>query len=313
MDSRFLDSFVMVVDNGSIAETARRLNITAAGVAQRIRALETEIGTRLIVRSGQRVRPTEAGLAILERSRSILGDLRDLKPMAVADRPSGELRLGATGSSTSGLLPDILVLLTEKYPEVEVNMVSGTGGELYQRLLDGELDTAIIPQPTFAIPKVYDWCTLREERLIVVAPASTRVRDPHAILASEPFIRPRRTSWVGRLVDSYLRQAGIRPHERFELDALEALVIMVDRGLGVTLIHDWAPPWPEGLSLLKIPVPDNPFGRRLGLIWSRASVRIRLVRAFLEVAVAALEAGPATAPKSKSLGPMRRRKGSKQS
>ena len=135
MDSRFLDSFVMVVDNGSIAETARRLNITAAGVAQRIHALETEIGTRLIVRSGQRVRPTEAGLAILERSRSILGDLRDLKPMAVADRPSGELRLGATGSSTSGLLPDILALLTEKYPEVEVNMVSGTGGELYQRLL----------------------------------------------------------------------------------------------------------------------------------------------------------------------------------
>ena len=64
MDSRFLDSFVMVVDNGSIAETARRLNITAAGMAQRIRALETEIGTRLIVRSGQRVRPTEAGLAI---------------------------------------------------------------------------------------------------------------------------------------------------------------------------------------------------------------------------------------------------------
>ena len=84
MDSRFLDSFVMVVDIGSIAETARRLNITAAGVAQRIRALETEIGTRLVVRSGQRVRPTEAGLAILARSRSILSDLRDLKPMAIA-------------------------------------------------------------------------------------------------------------------------------------------------------------------------------------------------------------------------------------
>ena len=114
-----LDSFVMVVDIGSIAETARRLNITAAGVAQRIRALETEIGTRLVVRSGQRVRPTEAGLAILARSRSILSDLRDLKPMAVADRPSGVLRLGATGSSTSGLLPSILALLTEKYPDVE--------------------------------------------------------------------------------------------------------------------------------------------------------------------------------------------------
>ena len=47
MDSRFLESFVMVIDNGSIAEAARRLNITAAGVAQRIRSLETDIGARL--------------------------------------------------------------------------------------------------------------------------------------------------------------------------------------------------------------------------------------------------------------------------
>jgi DNA-binding transcriptional LysR family regulator len=117
-------------------------------------------------------------------------------------------------------------------------------------------------------------------------------------LASEPFIRPRRSSWVGRLVEGYLRQAGIRPHERFELDTLDATVIMVDRGLGVTLIHDWAPPWPGGLSLLKIPVPDNPFSRRLGLIWNRTSVRIRLVRAFLEVATEAIAAIPGTGGKS---------------
>jgi DNA-binding transcriptional LysR family regulator len=290
MESRFLETFLMVVDNGSIAETARQLDITAAGVAQRIRALESDFGVRLLIRAGQRVRPTEAGLAIVGRSRTVLADLRDLRSAAVNDRPSGELRLGATGASTSGLLPDILTLLTERYPEIEIYMISGNGAELYQRVLDGDLDTAIIPQPPFAIPKRYDWRMLREERLIVLTPASIRVRDPHAILASEPLIRPRRNSWVGRLVDAYLRQAGIRPHERFELDTLDAIAVMVDRGLGVSLLHNWAPPWPEGLSLLKIPVPDNEFGRRLGLIWSRSSVRIRLVQAFLEVAVVALSA-----------------------
>jgi DNA-binding transcriptional LysR family regulator len=290
MYARFLESFVMVVDNGSIAETARRLNITAAGVAQRIHALEAEIGVRLILRSGQRVRPTEAGLAILARARAVLADLRDLKSVALHDQPSGQLRLGATGSSTSGLLPDILNLLAKRYPQIEVYIISGNGAELYQSILEGELDAAIIPQPSFAIPKAYDWQVLREERLIVVAPAATRNRDPHALLASEPFIRPRRNSWVGRLVEGYLRQAGIRPHDRFELDTLEAIAVMVDRGLGVALMHDWAPPWPEGLSLSKLPLPDNQFGRRLGLIWNRASVRIRLVRAFLEVATAALAA-----------------------
>jgi DNA-binding transcriptional LysR family regulator len=288
MDSRFLESFVMVIDNGSIAETARRLNITAAGVARRIRALETDIGARLLVRSGQQVRPTEAGMAMLSRARGVLADIRDLRSVALHDRPVGQLRLGATTSSTSGLLPGILSLLTKRYPQIEVYIISGTGGELYPKMLEGDLDAAIIPQPTFAIPKAYDWRALREERLIVIAPAATRSRDPHALLASEPLIMPRRNSWVGRLVEGYLRQAGIRPHIRFDVDTFEAIAVMVDQGLGVALTHDWAPPWPEGLSLLKLPLPDNRFGRRIGLIWKRTSVRIRLVRAFLEVAVEAL-------------------------
>jgi DNA-binding transcriptional LysR family regulator len=308
MDSRFIESFVMVVDNGSIAEAARRLNITTAGVAQRIRALESEIGTRLLVRSGQRVRPTAAGLAILDRLRGVLAELRDVKSLALSDRPMGELRLGATGSSTSGLLPDILALLTEKYPQIEISMISGNGAELYQKVLAGDLDAAIIPQPPFAIPKAYDWFTLREERLIVLAPASTRTRDAHALLRSQPFIRPRLNSWVGRLVEGYLRKAGIRPHERYELDTLEAIAVMVDHGLGVALMHDWAPPWPEGLSVVKIPVPDTQFSRRLGLIWSRASVRIRLVHAFREVAGVALSAKSEPVLKRRRAGSNVRRK-----
>jgi DNA-binding transcriptional LysR family regulator len=306
MDSRFIESFVMVVDNGSIAEAARRLNLTPAGVAQRIRALETEIGTRLVFRSGRSVRPTEAGTAILGRARNFLGDVRDLKSIANNDRPSGELRLGATATSTSGLLPGILTLLTKKYPRIDVYMTGGTSAELYHKVLDGDLDAAVIAQPPFAIPKAHDWRVLREEPLVVLTPASEPVRDPHAILASEPLIRQRRDTWVGRLVDGYLRDAGIRPRERFELDTLEAIAVMVDRGLGVALVHDWAPPWPEGLSLTKLPVPDNPFGRRMGLIWTRASVRVRLVHAFLDVAAAALTVGRAKTPKLENANPPRR-------
>jgi DNA-binding transcriptional LysR family regulator len=296
MDSRFLESFVVVVESGSIAEAARRLNLTAAGIAQRIRALESEIGTDLVVRSGRSVRPTEAGAAILGCARNILGDVRDLKSIAVHDRPSGELRLGATATSISGLLPGILTLLTEKYPQIDVYMVGGTSAELYHKVLDGELDAAIIAQPPFAIPKACDWRVLREEALVLLTPASASVRHPHAILASEPLIRQRRNTWVGQLVDGYLRKAGIRPRERFEIDTLEATAVMVDRGLGVALVHDWAPPWPEGLSLAKIPIPDNQFGRRMGLVWTRASVRVRLVHAFLEVAVVALPVGRTNTP-----------------
>lgn len=302
MDSRFLESFVMVADNGSIAEAARRLNLTPGGVAQRIRALETDLGTRLIIRSGRSVRPTVAGTAILERARNFLGEVRDLRSIAVSDRPSGELRLGATPTATSGLLPGILTLLTNKYPQIDLYVTQDVSVELYHKLLNGELDAAIIAQPPFTIPKAYDWRLLREEPLVVIAPASITSRDPNAILATHPLIRQRRNTWIGRLVDGYLRQAGIRPRERLELDAMEAVAVMVDRGLGVALVHDWAPPWPEGLSLRKIPLLKNEFGRRMGLVWNRASVRVHLVHAFLDVTAEALVHVRATAGKHKRTG-----------
>jgi hypothetical protein len=75
----------------------------------------------------------------------------------------------------------------------------------------------------------------------------------------------------------------------------------------VSLMPDWAPPWPTGLSLAKLPVPDgDQFSRRLGLIWSRDSVRIRLVRTFLDVAISALKPMRAAATKSRRLVENRR-------
>jgi DNA-binding transcriptional LysR family regulator len=307
MDTRFLESFVTVVDGGSMAEAARRLNLTPAAVAQRIRALESEIGARLLFRSGRNVRPTEAGAAIVGRARNFLGEVRDLKSIAANDRPSGELRLGAFHTALSGLFPDILMLMKEKYPQIEVSIMRGNSVDLYPKVLAGDLDAAMIAQPLFAIPKVCDWRVLRDEPLIVLTPASAPVRDPHSILASEPFIRLDRKSWAGQLIDGYLRRAGIRPRDRFELDSLEAIAAMVNRGLGVALVHDWAPPWPEGLSLRKLPVPDPSFTRHLGLIWTRASLRLRLVHAFLEQAAVALAPGRVAASKRKRRNPVRSR------
>ena len=71
MDTRFLETFLFVACHGSIAEASRRLNITPAAAAQRIQALEAEIGQPLLMRVGRTVRPTPAGLAILSQSRRI--------------------------------------------------------------------------------------------------------------------------------------------------------------------------------------------------------------------------------------------------
>jgi len=288
MDTRFLETFLLAIDNGSIAEAARRLNLTAAAVAKRIRALENDIGAPLVRRSGRTIRPTRAGMAIIEHAKRFLAQARDFKSLAATDHPSGELRLGAFQSALTGLLPDILKSIGKKYPQIEVHIMRGTHEQLYGKVIEGELDAAIIVLPPFAIPKGFDWRLLREEPLTVLASSSVASRDAHAILASEPFIRLTRNSWTGRLVDLYLRKAGIEPLERIEIGGVEAITVMVDRGLGVSLLPDWAPPWPEGLSLVKLSVPDASFTRRIGLIWARASLRLPLVHALLEEAVAAV-------------------------
>jgi len=123
-------------------------------------------------------------------------------------------------------------------------------------------------------------------KIIKLAPAPAL--KPHAILASEPFIRWDRTLWPGRLVDAYLRKAGIRPRELYEIDGVEPIAAMVDRGLGVSLLPDWRSPWPESPTLVRLPVPyGRSYARRIGLIWPRASLRLRLVQAFLDQAIAA--------------------------
>ena len=79
MDTRFLETFLLVADTSSIVAAARRLNITSAAVAQHIRALEDEIGFPPIMQSGRTVSTTEAGAAIEEAVSSVARMLRDSK------------------------------------------------------------------------------------------------------------------------------------------------------------------------------------------------------------------------------------------
>jgi hypothetical protein len=64
-----------------------------------------------------------------------------------------------------------------------------------------------------------------------------------------------------------------------------------------------APPWPEGLSLRKLPIPGSSFARCIGLIWTRASLRLRLVQAFLELAATDPAAPKANTRKPKGYVP----------
>jgi len=282
MDTKFLKTFVAVVDTGSMAAASRKLNITPAAVAQQIRALERQIGAPLIRRAGRTVAVTEAGARILERSRNLLSDIDDLRSVARDDSLGGELRLGAVGTTLTGVLPDILARTATRFPQISIFIQTGLSINLHRAVEKGELDAAFVLEAPFTLHKTCCWRLLREEPLVVLAPKNMAHCDPHELLATQPLIRYDRQWWGGSLVDEYLHGAGIKPIERFELNSLHAIAVMVDRGLGVSLVPDWATPWLEGLQIVRLTPPMKFEPRRIGIVWSRASIRIRLLEAFLE-------------------------------
>jgi len=282
MDTRFLESFVAVVEFGSMAEAGRRLNLTAAGVAQRLRVLEEDFGITLVTRVGRRVHPTEAGIAVFAKARALLQGIRELRQVALADTESGELRLGAVSTAMTGILPRAMRGLHATHPNFNIFVAPGTSMDLYERVIDGDLDAAIIVAPPFRMPKTCDWRPIRTESLLLIRPEALAMEDPRELLSTQPFIRYDRNHWGGRLAENYLRYCGIVPEERFELDALEAIAVMVDSGLGVSLVPDWAPPWPEGIRLAKTIISNAEFARHIGLVWLRASNSLRTIEAFLD-------------------------------
>ncbi len=286
MDTRYLQSFVMVVDSGSFADAARRLDLTPAAVGARVRALEESIGAALVRRAGRTVRATEAGLKILNHARAVLRDVRDLKAIANDDAPLGELRLGASSSAMTGVLPPVLKALYRRHPKLAVHIEPGDSATLYQRVTDGVLDAALLVEPQFMLPKSCDWRMLVEEPLCVLAPSALARRDPLALLANEPFIRYDRATWGGRLAERCLREHGIVPHERIEIDGLGAIAAFVSQGLGVSLLPDWTPPWPAGLDIVKLALPPPVPVRRMGLLWTTQGPRAALARAVLAEAEA---------------------------
>ncbi|ARC38938.1 LysR family transcriptional regulator (plasmid) [Paracoccus yeei] len=282
MDTRFLESFVVLTESASVAEAARRVRLTPAALTLRINALEDELGYTLISRVGRTVRPTAAGLRVAERARALLKDIRDLHMLGEAGELKGELRLGVATGAVAGVFCDLLPSLARRHPGLELSVTKATSSALYALLQEERIDAALMFRPPFEVPKSLDWRVLRYEPYVVIAAPNLQPQDAHGLLRSQPFIRYDRKLWSGRIADDYLRAMEIQPRERLELDGLEAIAVLVNRGLGVSLVPDWSTPWPEGLQLVKHPLIGTPPVRALGMMWPRNTPRLPFVNALLD-------------------------------
>ncbi len=282
MNLRFLRTFCIVADKGSLAAAARTLGLANASVAEQIHALEKSLGVALTVRRGQTVVLTDAGRAVLDSARSIVGEVDELAHIARAGALRGRLRVGSISTALVALLPATLRQLATSHPDIELKVVPGTSMGLLSMLEAGDIDCALMVRAPFSLSKSFSWLPVRSEPLVLTAPPDTKGENVSSIIGASPFIRMDRNAWTGQIVSRYLSDRDIHGRELFELDAPETIVTLVSESLGVSLLPDWGITPPLGRDLLILPVNDLRYSREIGILGRRGPAA-SLISAFHQI------------------------------
>jgi len=130
----------------------------------------------------------------------------------------------------------LFTYLRQQAPGVEPKLVPGVSLNLLSQVDAGEVDLAIMIKPPFELPKELSAQVIRREPFVLIVPPDVEGDDPLQLLAEHPHVRYDRNSFGGRLVTRFLREQRIDVHVALELDELEAIVKMVECGLGVSLL-----------------------------------------------------------------------------
>lgn len=238
MDTRFLATLLTVVETGSLVEAARVGGLTAAAVGQRIRKLERQIGCPLFERVGVNIRPTKSCELLYPHIRGLVEDAKRLTDHLDETGLSGTLRVGAISTIVAGLIPSVLQSIRRAHPAVHLRIVPSGSAQIYDRLIEGQHDVAIIVRPKFEPPKSRRIVPLLEEPYVAINRVPIETGIPEA-LATIEYIRYDIQSWGGENAEAYIKSQGVVPNLLCDLDSLETIASMVGSGAGMSIVPRW--------------------------------------------------------------------------
>lgn len=137
-----LDTFVSIVDEGTISQAAEHLGVTVSAVSRALSRLEKKLNTALFRRTTRRLELTQEGEKYLARVRSILSDLEDAEDMMVKNKkvPSGKLRIDAATPFMLHVIAPLIDKYSNAYPQIDIELVSN---ESLVDLLEARTDVAV--------------------------------------------------------------------------------------------------------------------------------------------------------------------------
>lgn len=248
MDFKQLRSLVAVIEYGSFTTAAEKLRISQPTVSTHIRTLEEELGTPLVLRSTKRVELTASGYKMYDQAVSLLS-MHDRMLQNMRRRESNVVYLGASSIPSGYILPKILAEFCETHPDTSFVISQDSSQGVIDSMLAGVYDLGFVGMPVKedtleAVP----FC---DDRIVLVTANSERFQaidgnDAEAIknlLTSEHIIM-RKSGSATRATGSHILEAlGIEEADLnivAHLDDLEAIKNLVEQGLGISLMSEYA-------------------------------------------------------------------------
>jgi DNA-binding transcriptional LysR family regulator len=243
MDTRQLAAFCAVVERQSFSQAAERLGVTQPAVSLQVRALEKRLGKRLLDRSGRRVEPTEAGLALYrgaQRMLSLEGQLLDEIDAAGGGELGGTLQVGSSTGPGSTIVPVLLCEFQRQNPGVAVSLSISDTQSVVERVADRELELGIVGAARRHRGVTFE-PFFRDDVVLACPPGHRFARRSVSLddLKDEQLIVMQEGAGVRQVIEDELRQAGTRLRDlqpKLELGLQESARSAVAAGYGVTFI-----------------------------------------------------------------------------
>ena len=250
----------------SFTAAAKALGISQPALSKMISSIEKEYGVILFERRRTGIIPTKIGESILRNCRVIFDEYRQVQETLIEKRDivSGHVRLGASDTLCHHVVPDVLKSFCERYPGVDVTLLSGQSGNLLPKIARGDIDLGLFfNRPTEE--------GLRVQRLkwvdfsLVVSPdVPLPQKDVIAFLNKKlRYIGPigPHTKHPQTTVTPLYRQIGLEPCQFIETDHQESPKELVKRNLGYTIL----PRYSVLRDIQSNQLREIPVGRKLGL------------------------------------------------
>ena len=243
MDLRQLEIFAKVAEMGSFSRAAEALHLTQPTVSEHIRALEDELGVRLLDRLGRGTATTRAGQLLLSYASRILALSREARQAleGYQGRMRGELIVGGSTIPGEYLLPSVIGRFREKFPEVSTTLVIGDSQSVVDWVADGRVELGVVgarlPQ------RGLEFHDLSPDEEVVVIPVGHpwqgRAQVTLEELAREPLLIRERGSGTRAAFESALERAGVdlgSLRVAGEMGSNQAIKQAVKAGMGVTVL-----------------------------------------------------------------------------